>query len=62
MKMSRTIENLKDAFAGESQANRHYLAFARKAEEEGWSSFTPEKPLVIVELENVTQEIGLKSP
>lgn len=34
-KMSRTIENLKDAFAGESQANRRYLAFARKAEEEG---------------------------
>lgn len=33
--MSRTIENLKDAFAGESQANRRYLAFARKAEEEG---------------------------
>lgn len=35
MKMGRTIENLKNAFAGESQANRHYLAFARKAEEEG---------------------------
>jgi rubrerythrin len=27
-----TIDNLKDAFAGESQANRKYLAFARKAE------------------------------
>jgi rubrerythrin len=34
-KMSKTIENLKGAFAGESQANRRYLAFARKAEEEG---------------------------
>ena len=34
--MSRTIENLKDAFACESQANRRYLAFARKAEEEGF--------------------------
>ena len=33
--MSRTIENLKSAFAGESQANRRYLAYARKAEEEG---------------------------
>ncbi|TEU04798.1 rubrerythrin family protein [Candidatus Bathyarchaeota archaeon] len=33
--MSRTIENLKDAFAGESQANRRYLAFAEKAEKEG---------------------------
>jgi len=32
----KTIENLKDAFAGESKANRRYLAFARKAEEEGF--------------------------
>ncbi len=33
--MSKTSENLKSAFAGESQANRRYLAFAKKAEEEG---------------------------
>ncbi|NCC06097.1 MAG: rubrerythrin family protein, partial [Proteobacteria bacterium] len=33
--MSKTTENLKEAFAGESQANRKYLAFAKKAEEEG---------------------------
>ena len=33
--MTKTDENLKDAFAGESQANRLYLAFAKKAEEEG---------------------------
>ncbi|MGD2270644.1 MAG: rubrerythrin family protein, partial [Desulfobacterales bacterium] len=33
--MSKTEENLKDAFAGESQANRKYLAFAKKAESEG---------------------------
>lgn len=30
-----TAENLKEAFAGESQANRKYLAFARRAEQEG---------------------------
>jgi len=30
-----TSENLKDAFAGESQANRRYLAYAKKADEEG---------------------------
>jgi len=30
-----TKENLADAFAGESQANRKYLFFAEKAEEEG---------------------------
>src|SRR5512136_2914304 len=35
-KMTKTDENLKDAFAGESQANRMYLAFAKKAEEEGY--------------------------
>ena len=33
--MSKTDENLKAAFAGESQANRKYLAFAKKAEEDG---------------------------
>ncbi|MBI5680544.1 MAG: rubrerythrin family protein [Methanobacterium sp.] len=31
-----TTDNLKEAFAGESQANRKYLAFAKKAEEEGF--------------------------
>jgi rubrerythrin len=34
--MSNSIENLKNAFAGESQANRRYLAFAKKADEEGF--------------------------
>lgn len=34
--MSKTIENLKEAFAGESQANRKYLAFAAKADQEGY--------------------------
>jgi len=33
--MSKTSENLQHAFAGESQANRKYLFFAEKAEEEG---------------------------
>lgn len=31
-----TIDNLKAAFAGESQANRTYLAFAKKADAEGF--------------------------
>ena len=35
--MTKTDENLKSAFAGESQANRRYLAFAKKAEEEGFT-------------------------
>jgi len=33
--MSKTTKNLHSAFAGESQANRKYLAFAKKAENEG---------------------------
>ena len=35
LKGSRTEENLKAAFAGESQANRRYLYFANKADIEG---------------------------
>jgi len=31
-----SMNNLQNAFAGESQANRKYLAFAKKAEEEGF--------------------------
>ena len=33
--MTKTEENLKEAFAGESQANRKYLAFAEQAEKDG---------------------------
>lgn len=33
--MAKTEKNLQEAFAGESQANRKYLAFAKKAEQEG---------------------------
>ena len=35
--MSKTEENLKEAFAGESQANRKYLAFAKQADKEGYT-------------------------
>jgi rubrerythrin len=34
--MSKTIDNLKEAFAGESQANQRYRAFAKKAERDGF--------------------------
>jgi rubrerythrin len=33
---SKTLDNLKHAFAGESQANRRYLYFARRADIEGY--------------------------
>ena len=34
---SKTLQNLKDAFAGESQANRRYLYFAQKADIERYN-------------------------
>lgn len=37
LKGSQTQQNLKDAFAGESQANRRYLYFAQKADVEGYA-------------------------
>ncbi len=36
IKGTKTHENLKNAFAGESQANRRYLYFARRADIEGY--------------------------
>ncbi len=36
LKGSKTEQNLKDAFAGESQANRRYLYFAKQADVEGY--------------------------
>ena len=36
LKGTQTHENLKEAFAGESQANRRYLYFAQKADVEGY--------------------------
>ena len=37
LKGSKTAQNLRDAFAGESQANRRYLYFAQKADVEGFN-------------------------
>jgi rubrerythrin len=34
--VANTIDNLKEAFAGESQANQKYRAFAKKAEQDGY--------------------------
>lgn len=35
LSQTKTLQNLQEAFAGESQANRTYLAFAKKAEQDG---------------------------
>ena len=37
LKGTQSEQNLKDAFAGESQANRRYLYFARRADIEGYA-------------------------
>ena len=34
--MSQTFKNLREAFTGESQANRRYIAFSKRAEDEGY--------------------------
>jgi len=36
--MATTQDNLKEAFAGESQANQKYRAFAKKAEQDGFAN------------------------
>ena len=37
LKGTETEQNLTDAFAGESQASRHYFYFAQKADVEGFN-------------------------
>jgi len=43
LKNSKTHENLKAAFAGESQANRRYLYFAKQADVEGRPDIGPDE-------------------
>jgi len=57
---ARAIKRM--AKEGEQKLSTNFLAAHGFKEEEGWSSFTPEKPMVIVKLEEVKQIIGLKSP
>jgi nitroimidazol reductase NimA-like FMN-containing flavoprotein (pyridoxamine 5'-phosphate oxidase superfamily) len=47
---------------GKQKLSTNFLAAHGFKKEEGWSSFTPDKPVVIVKLERVTEKIGLKSP
>jgi nitroimidazol reductase NimA-like FMN-containing flavoprotein (pyridoxamine 5'-phosphate oxidase superfamily) len=49
------------AEVGERRLSTKFLAAHGFEPEEGWSAFTPSKPLVIVKLE-VAEKIGLKSP
>jgi len=47
---------------GKEKLSTNFLAAHGFNKEEGWSSFTPERPAVIVKLKDVTEKIGLKSP
>ncbi len=47
---------------GKRKLSTNFLAAHGFEKEEGWSSFTPERPVVIVKLKKATEEIGLKSP
>ena len=47
---------------GQRKLSRTFLGAHGFEKEEGWTAFTPERPLVIVKLKEVTEKIGLKSP
>lgn len=47
---------------GKRKLSTNFLAAHGFKKDEDWSSFTPEKTLIIVKLESIAQEIGLKSP
>jgi len=47
---------------GKRRLSRNFLPAHGFKKEDGWSSFTPEKPFLIVKLEEISEEIGLKSP
>jgi nitroimidazol reductase NimA-like FMN-containing flavoprotein (pyridoxamine 5'-phosphate oxidase superfamily) len=48
---------------GEQKLSPHFLPAHGFKTENGWNSLTPQNPsLVAIKLENITQEIGLKSP
>jgi nitroimidazol reductase NimA-like FMN-containing flavoprotein (pyridoxamine 5'-phosphate oxidase superfamily) len=47
---------------GKRKLSTNFLAAHGFKKDEDWSSFTPEKTTIIVKLEDIAQEIGLKSP
>jgi len=58
--MTDTIKNLQDAFAGESQANQKYRAFAKKAERDGFANIA-RLFLTTAEAERIHAEGHLKA-
>ena len=54
---TKTEENLKAAFAGESQANRRYLYFAQKADIEGYNDVKVGDVLEAYQVEEVARTL-----
>jgi nitroimidazol reductase NimA-like FMN-containing flavoprotein (pyridoxamine 5'-phosphate oxidase superfamily) len=50
------------AKAGEEELSSNFLSVHGFSREDGWSALSPEKPLVVVKLDHVTTELGLRSP
>ena len=64
LKGTQTEQNLKDAFAGESQANRRYLYFAAKADVEGYNDVSAvfySLPRIIQNFVNATQHSSVEN-
>jgi nitroimidazol reductase NimA-like FMN-containing flavoprotein (pyridoxamine 5'-phosphate oxidase superfamily) len=58
---NKALEKLSEE--GEKRLSPNFLPAHGFKKEEGWESLAPRNPsLVVVKLENITQEIGLKSP
>ena len=47
---------------GRQRLSENFLAAHGLRKEDGWSALSPEKPLVIVKLTEITETVGLKSP
>ena len=47
---------------GKQKLSTNFLAAHGFRQEEGWSAFTPERPVVIVKLKEVAEKTGLRSP
>ena len=58
--MASTLDNMKEAFAGESQANQKYRAFAKKAEQDGFANIA-RLFRTTAEAERIHAEAHLKS-
>ena len=57
----KAIEKMVE-IAKRKRLSKNFLVAHGFPKEKGWDFLTPEKPLLIVRLENITGEIGLKSP